>query len=136
MTGPISNAPPTAQDLELTEQLKATLHEHKMFDTEEGIEHRSAHWVGVVREVGVVRKDVGWHWNLIRESVVVEEGLHFWLHCWGIECSGLVCVCVRACVCVCVRACACVAPVLFISSGPPLFSLPPLLNLPSSFLPP
>ena len=43
VTGPISNAAPTAQDLELTEQLKATLHEHKMFDTEEGIEHRLAH---------------------------------------------------------------------------------------------
>ena len=37
----------------------------------------------MVREVGVVRKDVGWHWNLIRESVVVEESSHFWVHCWG-----------------------------------------------------
>ena len=61
--------------------------------------------MGVVREVGVVRKDVGWHWNLIRESVVIEESSHFWVHCWGsmvgdrVQWIG-VCVCARACVCV------------------------------------
>ena len=40
ITGPLNTDPPSAVEIDLTTQLEATLKEHNVFDTDEGIEHR------------------------------------------------------------------------------------------------